>query len=495
MRITNNMITGNTKNNINSNKVLVDHYNTQMTTQKKIAKASDDPVIAIRSLRLSTNLSHLNQYVDNNIPDAESWLDVTHTALKNMLSLVTDIRTKCVNGATDTLTTDDRRTILQDLESLSKQVYTEGNADYAGRTIFTGYRTSSNLTFNEDEKETTYQITQELSYDAIKEQRYYSGDAEVPADATAQSTVEISESTYDRLRLAYSELEDVSALSYTTVADDGTKTTTTLTPTIYKDEKEWEDATGKKEIGDNDVIFIQSSGELIFGKELASTIKSDRATVSIDYEKTGFKAGELRPEYYYDCKDVTDPANVKTYVKEDQPIDYSIAASTTLTVNTQASDVFDSSIQRDAEEMINVVRDAINAQDKVDRIKTMMKEAKYADETSQANLQSYLDAAQKELDYADDHLQKTFSQYITNFDNYMTSINEAITNVGSMQTRLAMTQTRVENQQETIKELKSANEDREISDIIIDYYASYNAYQASLTAASKVGEQTLLNYL
>ena len=104
MRITNNMIMGNTKTNINSTKVLVDKYNTQMTTQKKISKASEDPVIAIRSLRLSTSLSHLDQYKDNNIPDASSWMDVTQTALSNMKSLLTDIRTQCVNGSTDTLT-------------------------------------------------------------------------------------------------------------------------------------------------------------------------------------------------------------------------------------------------------------------------------------------------------------------------------------------------------------------------------------------------------
>ena len=60
MRITNNMIMGNTKTNINSTKVLVDKYNTQMTTQKKISKASEDPVIAIRSLRLSTSLCFIN---------------------------------------------------------------------------------------------------------------------------------------------------------------------------------------------------------------------------------------------------------------------------------------------------------------------------------------------------------------------------------------------------------------------------------------------------
>ena len=61
--------------------------------------------------------------------------------------------------------------------------------------------------------------------------------------------------------------------------------------------------------------------------------------------------------------------------------------------------------------------------------------------------------------------------------------------------RLALTKNRVENQQTTFEELKSRNEDREISDIIIDYTASYNAYQASLTAASKINQQTLLNYI
>ena len=61
MRVTNNMITANTKSNINGNKVLVDKYNTQMTTQKKINRPSEDPVIAIRSLRMQTNLSHITQ--------------------------------------------------------------------------------------------------------------------------------------------------------------------------------------------------------------------------------------------------------------------------------------------------------------------------------------------------------------------------------------------------------------------------------------------------
>ena len=125
----------------------------------------------------------------------------------------------------------------------------------------------------------------------------------------------------------------------------------------------------------------------------------------------------------------------------------------------------------------------------------MMQREQFAGEEDQKVLQTYLDAAQKEADYANDHLQKTYSQYITNFDNYLEDVNIGITNVGSLQKRLDLTQNRMENQKMTVEQLKSSNEDRDISDIIIDYYASYNAYTASLTAASKVGQQTLLNYL
>ena len=171
MRVTNNMINKNTKYNVNTNKYLVDKYNTQMTTQKKISKASEDPVIAIRSLRLSTSMSHMSQY-KTNIDDAESWLDVTEPALTNMKSILTDVRTQCVKGSTDTLTADDRNTILKSLSALVDQVYSEGNADYAGRTVFTGYRTTSNLTFDVSESETTYEISQTFTVKDMQEHRY-----------------------------------------------------------------------------------------------------------------------------------------------------------------------------------------------------------------------------------------------------------------------------------------------------------------------------------
>ena len=174
MRITNNIILHNTTGNINGNKVNVNNLHNQMTSQKKIQRPSENPVIAVRSLRLRTTLSEIDQYYENNIPDAESWMKVTETALANMKTILTDIRTQCTYGASDQITADDRKTILTQLEKLRDQVYAEGNADYAGRTVFTGYRTNQKLTFMTDDNTTSYNITQGLSYKNLEEHRYYS---------------------------------------------------------------------------------------------------------------------------------------------------------------------------------------------------------------------------------------------------------------------------------------------------------------------------------
>ena len=508
MRVTNNMITSNTKSNINANKVLVDKYNTQMTTQKKINKPSDDPVIAIRSLRMQTSLSHIDQYLNNNISDVNSWLDVTDTALGNMKTILTDIRSLCVKGATDTLKEDDRRTILNQLKSLSDQIYAEGNADFSGRTVFTGYRTTEQLTFKTDEETTSYTIDQKLSYKDISEARYTYGNVDVPTDAanSFNETISIGENTYDRLRLAYGKIngkdnsdgtgaiDPISSMSYTTAAGKKVE----LKFTMYESKEKWLEANnGEAKVGDDkDMVFIKDTGEMILGKDLSNTLKREKADLSITYTKTGFDAGEVRPEYYYDCKMKTpDMQEAVQYTKEDQPINFEISSGIMLAANTQASDVLSTDIGRDMTEMMTLVSASTQAHDKVSRIEKMMSMDKYSDEESQKKLQTYLDAANKEATYADDNLSKTYQQFISNFDGYLNKVNVAHTNVGGLQQRVELTKTRVENQKETVEELKSNNDNRDISDIIIDYYAAYNAYTSSLTAASKVGSQTLLNYL
>lgn len=503
MRVTNNMIMKSSTNNVNATKVNVNDKNNQMTTNKKISRPSEDPVIAIRALRLGTTLNKLDQYVDKNIPDAASWLEVTETAILNMKSLITDMRTLSVNGSTGTLTADDRNTILSQLQALQKQMYSEGNADYAGRTVFTGFRTNSTLTFTEDEADTKYNIKEKFSaIDDMAESRYYSGSVSVPstqAEVLNNPISDVEETVYNRIRLPYDNIDKINPpIKYTVVGG-----TSDFTPTEYEDEEAWAAAnSGKKTVADDKAVFIKSTGEIILGNELAKTMRENKSEISVDYDKIGFKAGELRPEFYYDCTDNTNPLSPVNYKRYDDngeliryDIEYNIATNQNLGVNIEAVDVFDSNLIQDVGDMINAVNAAVNAHDKVDKIKSMMKENQYATDNYQEKLKDWLEAAQKEADYADDNVQKLFSSNIGKADNYLSDISLAITKVGCKSDQLSITEDRVGNQQSTVSKLQSDNEDVDLSQIILEYTSAYTAYQASLTAASKLGQVSLLNYI
>ena len=111
MRITNKMMSNNSMANINSNKTYLDRLNTQMATEKKITRPSDDPIVAIRALRLRSNLSEVTQYYGANVPDAQSWVSVTQTAIDSTMGMLSTMRSLCDQGANGTNTTSEREKI------------------------------------------------------------------------------------------------------------------------------------------------------------------------------------------------------------------------------------------------------------------------------------------------------------------------------------------------------------------------------------------------
>ena len=556
LRVTNNMIMKSANTNINGTKVHVDKTNNQMTTQQKISRPSEDPVIAVRSLRLQTSLSKIDQYYEKNIPDADKWMDVTGTALTNMASLISDMRTLAVQGANGPNTQDDRNTILSQLRALQEQIYHEGDADYAGRTVFTGFHTNKTLTFQADEPDTNYEIKERLSFENMEEFRYFAGEtdiSEVEKDLAGTDTTipDIQETKFQRLRLSYDKISDIQsisiinkgayetdrtniALSTETPAAEGTPRSVTPVDTgtvsggtysgitsvkVYPSEKEWESASTKdpkeKSVEDNEIVVIRETGELIFGKTIAADIQSGKVSIDVTYDKKGFDKGELRPEYYHDSVDYTDPSfgkeitydkfeeklvkddtgSKKTVSKKNYDINYTIATNQEIAVNLEADSVFDTRIMQDIKDMTDAVTDAINAHDRVAKIKSMMSEGRYADDDSQKKLSKWLTEAEKEASYADDHLDKWFSTVLGHCDTYEGEINLANTRLGCKQDQLIMVEKRMSEQQETVMELQSENDNLDLSDIILKYTAAYTAYQSSLTAAGRLGQQTLLNYI
>lgn len=149
MRITNNMLINNMINYISNNLTRMNKYQSQLATGKKIQVPSDDPVVAARALKLRTDVAEIEQY-ERNLKDAQSWLEITEDTLAKIGDVLQRARELAVQGSNGTNTADDMRKIEQEIRQLRTQLIHQANATYAGRYIFSGYKTDSKL-LNDDE--------------------------------------------------------------------------------------------------------------------------------------------------------------------------------------------------------------------------------------------------------------------------------------------------------------------------------------------------------
>ena len=212
MRITTKMMQNTSLNNLNTNKALQEKLTTQLSTMKKITRPSDDPVIAIRSLKLNSTLNKIDQYYEKNSEDAESWLQLTESAISTTTDILTSMRKYVVQAAQGSLTADDRKAIVENLSNFEKEIYSTGNADSAGRSIFTGYRTDLPLTFKED-KEERYSIIEQRT-NACLDTTIFVRTGELASinegnfNADDKKTTEYQVESYNipRIRLAYADV-------------------------------------------------------------------------------------------------------------------------------------------------------------------------------------------------------------------------------------------------------------------------------------------------
>lgn len=210
------MLNNNMMANISKNKSRLNTLNEQYTTGQKIQRPSDDPIIAVRTLKLRQTMTEINQYVEKNIPDAMSWMDITTSALDSMDSIMTSMYGYLNQGATDVLATSERKTVAENLEQLKGQLYSEGNANYSGRYVFTGYKTDTSLTFQNKEINLDYRIKENFDLTAVDEVSKVMGfyslddyDAEKAEDAIKKGKFNNTpvETIVNKIQLGYNNLK------------------------------------------------------------------------------------------------------------------------------------------------------------------------------------------------------------------------------------------------------------------------------------------------
>ena len=528
MRITNAMMTSNTKNNININKLNEDRLNTQIATGQVISRPSEDPVVAIRALRLNTNLSQLTQYYKKNIPDAQAWLNVTETALKQTDQIFTNIKENLTTGASDTNTANDRQKILESLKGLRAELYSSGNADYAERTVFTDYRTQKSLTFLDTDTDLDWNYNIHETFDTKEIDKVdYVTSYKNPASET--DVKDLKESGLGRIRLSYDNLNEADGTTKNLIwegeypAGSGTIVQNTQVVTVKsiagKSQEYIDDL--YRNLGANDAILIPETGEIILGSNIAKEIEkggnypgTSPAYLDGGYNKNQWKSGDLRPEHYFACyqnnkvtgnkdyynyEEKEDPTTHKMVIDDTKPnfqnkdMVVEISFNQKITINTHANEVYTHDIGRDIDELIKVTQDVVDCDEKVSSLEKKLDAE--TDATQKAAIQKELDAAKKEYSLKKNRMQKMFSGALDTFAEYADRNNLAIANIGSMQQRLDITKERVADQLQSFKELADANINAELTESSIDFASAKLALEAAQLAAGKIAQQTLLNYL
>lgn len=521
MRITNKIMQRNNLSNINTNKIYQDQLSTQMSTQKKINRPSDDPVVAIRALRLRSSVTEVTQYYTKNIPDAESWLNVTEESLKNLSQIITNMIARCTKGANGDLQTKDRQIILEELKALGDEIYSTGDADYAGRYVFTGYRTDTSLSFLK-ETNIDFSITEQLGKESIDTLTHVvTGDLLEINSANFDSTnyngtnmtaikeTDIGKVDVYRIRLAYNDCDpdSVPTITYT----DPTSTTTppatvNLTATM---KHSYEDP--YTQVGNNDVIYVPETGELLFGESVyqklmavedrENTTTADEGEIRVTYNKSHWNKGDLRPQHYFACTSEPGTDNEikynEAYLKGNvahQEIEYDVGFNQTIRVNSTADECFQPGIGREADDIVRAMQDVLDLEATKATLEKLQKENE-GDAAKSAIIQQQLDAVEKALTFAKQKEQSLFERGITTFQKHLDSANLCITNCGTRSSKLALIKNRMQNQKTTFETLKSENEDADITEVAINLNSAELTYEAALMATGKVMQTTLLNFI
>lgn len=514
MRVTNTMITNSSMMHVGNAKKKVMTANDQYASGKKIQRPSDDPIIAVRALKYRSDMAEINQYVEKNIPDAQSWVSMTDSTLDNISTILGNMVYYCNQGANDTLTAQDRDDVLATLKQYVEDIYTqEANADYNGRYIFTGYRTDSSMVFGKTEKNLQYNIKENFNaFDIESFNVVQGGTAYNAAYTTGQQYVDESASIEQvyRLVLAYDDLSN----SEMTVDAQGNVTQPSGTVENYVSlDYSYKDATGAVQkasynavtkastdtgaysIGDDEVVFLYDTGELLVGKNVQANLVSKDASISVEYTKTRFDDTDIRPEHYFEstCYDIIADKVLEYGDPDGQDIKYDISFSQNIKVNTQGKDAISTSIQRTYDYIYQTVDAVKEVEDRIADADKVIKAT--TDKADLAKLESLKKTLEAEHNLRTRVMQEAFGKGLTMIKDSQQMISNATSDLGARENRLELTYNKMLDMQDKYEEMLSDNEDIGVAEAIVNLSQADDLYNASLGATAKILGNTLLDYI
>ncbi len=141
-RVTDAMLSRNVLADLNDVSARLASTQRVMSSGKRISQPSDDPYGTTQAIDLRSELSGVQQY-ESNIQDAQSWQQVTDSALGSISDAVQRVRELVVGAANDAGGQDARNAAASEIDQLVESIKTAANSTYAGRYVFAGTATTT----------------------------------------------------------------------------------------------------------------------------------------------------------------------------------------------------------------------------------------------------------------------------------------------------------------------------------------------------------------
>ncbi len=484
MRVTNSMISNRLMLNVNRNMRMLDKYSNMIESTKRINLPSDDPILAARALKFKTNISETEQY-QRNVGQGLSWMSATDKALFNVNDIMGKMRELLVRGTTGTNMYDDRQAITTSIQQLMNQLGKEMNATYAGRYVFSGYRTDKPIVYEANSND-YYEISQyfkAIDVESTKAlQKVGDTNEAIPTDVKI-------------LKLPYSTIEN-GTLVITDVNGNA------FNPPINVVTKKLEGpATDAYNPPDNSmtVHLIEETGEIVLGADVYRHLSGQATGYKLTYEKKGFKEGELNPVVNFECVDLN--ANPPMpYNMNGQYLEYEFGVNTRIAINTLGKDIYSDKLYADLRSFCVFVNNVAISDENLltEKVKANLKAQNPSwtdsqiEEAAKPIVSEQLAREKQEVEAA---ITDRFNNLIGLVDGHAKNISTKHTDNGTRMDRLDLISERLDADLINYRELLSENEDTNLAEAGIAYSSAKAAYDASLKIGANILQLTLADFI
>lgn len=142
MRVTQSMLSSNMLRNLSKSYEKLAQYQDQISSQKKITRPSDDPVVAMKGISYRRNLQEVGQY-KRNFGEAYNWLDNSDAALDKAGKAIQRIHELVVQASNDTYDESQRTSISKEISQLKEHLAEIANTKVGDKYLFNGTDTLS----------------------------------------------------------------------------------------------------------------------------------------------------------------------------------------------------------------------------------------------------------------------------------------------------------------------------------------------------------------